>query len=225
MNLAANLRLGALWDLFFPPICSLCDGHLEREDLFFCRRCWDRCESAQAEDLPPFKHVDFASVTFRMHHSSEDPVRSIVHALKYDGRRVLAPNMARRLARALPQDFLQRDALWVPVPQYWVRRWQRGFNQSFLLARGLQRELKVPLETKLLRRIRHTRSQTHLTPSERRKNVQNAFRVSQAIPIPDEVILIDDVITTGATMEECARTLKKAGVKWVGAAAFAKAKP
>ncbi|MFH1009885.1 MAG: ComF family protein [bacterium] len=160
-----------------------------------------------------------------MHHAREDPVRSIVHALKYDGRRILAAHMARRWARTLPQDFFRKEVIWIPVPQHWARSWQRGFSQSLLLAKNLRRERAIALDTKLLRRVKHTRTQTRLTPAERRKNVRNAFRVRKTCPIPEGVILIDDVITTGATMEECARTLKRAGVKWVGAAAFAKAKP
>jgi ComF family protein len=225
MNLTALVQPGQLWDFFFPPLCSLCEQPLAKGDLFFCGGCWDRCEVAHPSDLPSFKYVDRCAVAFLMHHSPNDPVRSIVHALKYDGRRILAGRMSRRWSRCLPSDFFQDGAVGIPVPQFWARRLQRGFNQSLLLTQELQRELGITVETRLLRRIKHTRSQTRLTPAERRANVRNAFRVSNRRATPESVVLIDDVITTGATMEECARTLKEAGAKWIGALAFAKAKP
>ncbi len=225
MSLAARLHHWLFWDFFFPPICSLCKRPLEKGGFIFCGHCWDSCEVAQAGDLPSFQQVDRAAAAFLMHHRAEDPVRAIVHALKYDGRRILAQRMAHRWVLTLPRDFRQADALWVPVPQYWARAWQRGFNQSLLLAKGLDREFAIRIETGLLHCIKHTRTQTRLTPQQRRQNVRGAFRVAKKRVIPKRVILVDDVITTGATMEECARTLKRAGVKWVGAVAFARAKP
>ena len=225
MNLSALVQSGLLWDFFFPPVCNLCEHPLAKGDLLFCGRCWDNCEVARASDLPSFKSVDRCAAAFLMHHRPEDPVRAIVHSLKYDGRRILAGSISQRWARCFPSDLLHEDAVWIPVPQYWARRLQRGFNQSLLLAKGLQKELGIAIETRLLYRIKHTRSQTRLTPAQRRANVRGAFRVSKKRPVPDSIVLIDDVITTGATMEECARTLKKAGAKWIGAVAFAKAKP
>lgn len=225
MNLTARLHHWSLWDFFFPPVCSLCERSLENGDFLFCKYCWDDCKIAHPADLPSFRQVDRPAAAFIMHHAPEDTVRAVVHALKYDGRRVLAREMARRWTLCLPRDLRQMEAVWVPVPQYWARRWQRGFNQSLLLAKSLKQEFGFHVETELLRRIKHTRSQTHLTPPQRRENVQGAFRVSKGQSIPENIILVDDVITTGATMEECARTLKRAGVKWVGAVAFARAKP
>lgn len=225
MSVSFQLRRLLFWDLFFPPICALCDRSLERDDILFCGHCLDACEIAHAVDLPPFRQVDRPHAAFLMHHHPNDPVRALVHALKYDGHRVLAGRMAQRWSLTIPKDLREQDAVWVPVPQYWARGWQRGFSQSALLARALQKELGFLLELKLLRRIRHTRSQVHLTPPQRRENVRNAFRISKGCEIPERVILLDDVTTTGATMEECARTLKKAGVTWVGAVAFARAKP
>lgn len=225
MKLVARLQQWPLWDFFFPPICSLCEEPLGKNEVLFCGRCFENCELARPADLPSCKQVDRPSVAFVMHHHAEDPARALIHALKYDGHRILASRISRAWARCIPRDFLEPKALWIPVPQHWLRGWQRGFSQSLILTKGLEQELGISVETKLLQRVRPTRTQVHLNPQQRRKNVRGAFRVSKKVPLPKRVILVDDVITTGATVEECALTLKIAGVKWVGAVAFARARP
>ena len=99
----------------------------------------------------------------------------------------------------------------VPVPLHWTRRFWRGFNQSDLLTRIISRECHLPL-THALRRIRPTGFQSHRARKERLTALAGAFRVVG--PVPDRVILIDDVATTGATLDACAKTLKEAGAQW-----------
>jgi ComF family protein len=112
----------------------------------------------------------------------------------------------------------------VPVPLHWWRRWRRGYNQSAALARGLAAHLKIPCFPTGLRRLRNTPDQTIQSPSGRRDNVRGAFQVRRGLQIQGQtILLIDDVMTTGATAHEAARALRAAGAARVVAAALARA--
>ncbi len=117
-----------------------------------------------------------------------------------------------------PVDYL------VPVPLHWRRRLERGFNQSYLLARSLSRS-RIPICRDLVR-IRYTRRQWDLTPAQRRRNVKGAFAVRKDHPFSGKTLcLVDDITTSGATLSECARTLKHAGAEKVYAIVLAVAEP
>ena len=140
-------------------------------------------------------------------------LRAIVHALKYDGRRSLAKPLAC-LMRQRGADVLDGAACVIPVPLHPSRKRQRGFNQ----AKDLSRQLGVPVVS-ALRRVRATATQTGLPAAQRHHNMRDAFapagsarRLAGAV-----VVLVDDVSTTGATLESCARVLKEAGVSEVRA--------
>jgi len=108
----------------------------------------------------------------------------------------------------------------VPVPLHWWRAWKRGFNQAELLARPLAQQLGLEVHDDFLRRIRNTKPQTKLKGDERRKNVVGAFAVPKA-SVPEvkgrDILLVDDVCTTGATLNACANALKRAGARYVWA--------
>jgi len=128
--------------------------------------------------------------------------------------------VARKAGLVEEQDLL------TSVPLHWRRRLRRGFDQADLLGQRLSRFLQIPLSERNLRRIRATASQTGLSESKRRENVRGAFGVRR----PDEVkgkrvLLVDDVMTTGATASECARTLISAGAKEVSVLVVARAQP
>jgi ComF family protein len=107
----------------------------------------------------------------------------------------------------------------IPVPLHWLRRWQRGFNQSDLLARAWEKQLGVPCLSRGLRRVRATPKQTTLSPTARRENVRGAFRVARNLNLKGRrVLLVDDVLTTGGTAHAAARALKDAGANFVAAA-------
>ncbi len=125
----------------------------------------------------------------------------------------LAGPLSEMLARALPRD--ERFDVVVPVPLYWRRRWQRGFNQSELLAYPIARRCGVPV-VRLLARSRSTRAQAGLSHSGRRGNVAGAFRLRRGRDVTGlRILLIDDVMTTGATAAACARVLKRGGARSV----------
>jgi len=145
-------------------------------------------------------------------------LRQAIHTFKY--RRI--PGLGERLQALLADSVRKhlpviRDSCLCPVPLHFLRKFQRGFNQAELLARGLAGELQLPCVT-LLRRIRPTGKQTKRKREERLRAVKGAFGfrgMSGFLPLPFCVYLVDDLFTTGATMEECAKVLKAAGVRRV----------
>jgi ComF family protein len=154
----------------------------------------------------------------------EGAIRDLIHRLKYDGkvqvRRPLALLMAQRLAGFADHD---SSDLLLPVPLHLKRIRERGFNQAILLGELLAREWKIPFERSLLRRIRWTEPQVNLAAGERAANVRGAFAVGDPSVVKGRrVILVDDVLTTGSTVSECSRVLKRAGAVEVFVATVAR---
>jgi competence protein ComFC len=143
----------------------------------------------------------------------EDELRKLIQLFKYGRVQTLAQPLGRLLALALPRD-IAFDVI-VPMPLHWRKRWQRGFNQSALLAREMGRRIHVPVKH-ALRRVRNTGAQAGMTNAKRRLNVSGAFRARNANAFEGRrVLLIDDVMTTGATASSCARALRLAGAAHV----------
>jgi ComF family protein len=140
----------------------------------------------------------------------EGVLRELIHLYKYGKVKTLARPLSGLLAQALPRDEAFDAA--VPVPLYWRRRLQRGFNQAELLARGLSRRTGIPV-VRALGRLRPTPAQAGLSNSARRQNVSQAFRARGVQG--KRILLIDDVMTTGATAASCAAALKQAGARRV----------
>ena len=229
----------AALDLVFPPLCPVCDGILgagRRDPL--CSACWEgferiappwcRCCGAPLgiEGLcgacrgrrPRFAYAR-AAVLYG------DLVREAIHAFKFGGRRGLANPLGDLLAglglSALPGAV--PDAL-VPVPLHPRRARERGYDQALLLARRLERAWGVPVVADALRRAVPTQPQTDLDAAARRRNVRDAFAVRRPDLIAGcHVVLVDDVLTTGATAGECARILYRARAATVGVLTVARA--
>jgi ComF family protein len=149
-----------------------------------------------------------------------------VHALKYDGWPSVAVGMASRMARlAWPVDVVAERSAVVPVPLAAVRRRERGFNQSELLAAELGRAWAIPAVTASLERVRATKTQTRLTPGERLANVAGAFRATGAARAlrGGHIIVVDDVVTTAATLNACAEALFAGGARIISYVTFGRA--
>lgn len=143
----------------------------------------------------------------------EGELRELIHLFKYGRIQTLAKPLGRLLARALPRD--QSFDVVVPMPLHWRKRRRRGFNQATLLAREISRRIHVPVKS-TLRRVRFTAAQAGMTNAQRRLNVSGAFRSRKKHALDGQrVLLIDDVMTTGATAASCARALKMAGARQV----------
>ena len=143
----------------------------------------------------------------------EGPLRTLIHLLKYAGMKPLAGPLGRYLERAVAVDAV--FDMVVPVPLHWRRQWRRGFNQAELLAREVARRRGFEV-VKALRRVKASPSQAGLSKTARRLTVRGAFEARQGMDLAGKrVLLIDDVMTTGATAAACALALKRAGVKSV----------
>jgi ComF family protein len=137
----------------------------------------------------------------------EGRLREWIHLYKYGRVKTMAGPLIELLAAALPR-YERLDCV-VPVPLHWRRRWQRGFNQAELLARGIARKWHLPIVA-ALRRVRHTPTQTSLSNAARRRNVTAAFTGRGSVA-GQRVLLVDDVLTTGSTAAACAAVLRRSG--------------
>jgi ComF family protein len=149
--------------------------------------------------------------------SYEETLRKLIHLFKYNQVKPLARPLGALIARAIPRE--HRFDLIVPMPLHWKKRWSRGYNQSELLAKEVSRRWGVPV-AKIVRRVKPTAPQAGLTNSKRRLNVRGAFKSQNVKGL--RVLLIDDVLTTGATASACASVLKRAGASHVAVAAVAR---
>ena len=234
--------LHAVLDLLLPVVCAACERPLhEGERGIICGRCWsrlrmlpapqcDRCGHPRRGDtacrwcelLPPFVRAA-RSVAW----TGTGTASAIVHALKYHGWHRAANEMAARMARlSWPADVERERTALVPVPLAAARERERGFNQSEVLAAALSRWWNVPVWS-ALERTRTTTSQTRLTPGQRLDNVSGAFRVTPTTSRDalrgTHPVLVDDVITTGATLAACAAALHAGGARIVSIITFARA--
>ncbi|HSZ67930.1 MAG TPA: ComF family protein [Xanthobacteraceae bacterium] len=226
-------------DLALPQLCPACRETVEGRGL--CASCWSKlsfitrpyCErlgipfvydpgpgilSMEAIADPPSYNRARAAVRF------DEISRALVHALKYGDRLDLAPMMGRWVAQAGHELLADADAL-VPVPLHWRRQWARRFNQSAMLAATISAASGVPIAAGALKRVKATVQQVGLSRAERGDNIQGAFRVPEtgkAAVAGRRLVLVDDVLTSGATVEGCARALLRAGAANVDVLIFAR---
>lgn len=152
----------------------------------------------------------------------EGKLRETVHRFKYRGEKYLAEPLGKLLAAKLAgEPWIDSAASVVPVPLHRQKLKQRGYNQAFLLAGVLGRKLHLPVN-ELLERVKETKSQTGLDKRGRAANLRGAFRCREKIPPGTDILLVDDVITSGATAHEASRALKEAGAARVGLAVLAR---
>jgi len=240
-RLARGLRatLARSLNVALPRLCPSCRDLVTDNGL--CPACWSKVAfiappycprlgipfaydpgpgilSMQAIADPPAFHRARAAVRY------DDIAKTLVHALKYQDRTDLAPTMGRWMARAGGELLNDADLL-SPVPLHWRRAWSRRYNQSGALAKIIAQHGHAKVAGDVLRRVRPTQQQIGLSKSERAANVQGAFAVA-----PDKtadvhgrhIVLIDDVLTSGATADACARALLRAKAKQVDVLVFAR---
>lgn len=234
MRLAAELLA-----LAYPPACAAC-GDLLEEDAPFCPpcalatepvplpgcpRCSEPVEVAELCGRCRFRPPPFLAARAAFVHIG--PLARAIHRFKYEGHSALALPLARALAtEAAPWlEALQRTEprpVLVPVPLHRGRLLRRGYDQAALLTRALARATGFSLRPGLLRRIRATRRQVGLTEAERTENLHRAFAVTG--PLPDSpVLLVDDVLTTGATARAASDALREVGARTVYVLTLARA--
>jgi ComF family protein len=236
-GLRSTFRL--VLDTALPPLCPACREPVEDQAL--CASCWSKlsfiarpyCErlgipfaydpgpgllSMQAIADPPAYNRARAAVRY------DDVARALVHAFKYGDRLDLAPTLGRWTASAGRELLAEADTL-IPVPLHWRRLWARRFNQSASLAEAVSAASGMPVLHTALKRVKATAHQVGLSQAERAGNVQGAFRVppeGKADIAGRRLVLVDDVLTSGATVEACTRALLRAGAANVDVLVFAR---
>jgi ComF family protein len=234
--------LSPLADLLLPPVCIVCRGRIGRHGLI-CGVCFakidfiapplcDRLGVPFPYDIGEGKQLSGAAMATppvydraRAVARYSSTMRELIQSFKYRDRHEGLPLFGRWLRKAGAELITDADLI-VPVPLYSWRLWSRRFNQSAMLAHEVGRLARVPVDCFTLARVRRTVSQVGLSPDQRRRNVAGAFEVPQAetsVIKGKNILLIDDVITTGATVEACARALRRAGAARVDVLALARA--
>jgi ComF family protein len=228
-------------DFLLPPACAACERLLDEGDRGrICGRCWarleplghpqcDRCGHPRPRPtcqwcalLPPY--VRAARSVCWMHRGTG---AQVVHALKYGGWHAVGMEIGDRLARlSWPADVVEERTALIPVPLAVARERERGYNQSERIAAALARHWRVPVWRDVLVRERSTRTQTRLTPEERLANVSGVFRARASALVTlrnAHVVIVDDVITTAATLNACAGALFAGGARILSYVTFGRA--
>jgi len=240
--------VAGLWsafvDLVYPPVCCHCRATTGGDD--FCHACTERIRWAESPvcshcgvpfrtrgdrdhlcggctaDPPAFGTARAAAI-YDASDPADQPLKSVLQRYKYNRDVGLAAPLARLLQQRCPLDVAKYDVV-MPVPLHLTRLRWRGFNQALLLARRIARQHGRRVDPFSLERSRATQPQVELDERERRHNVARAFRVSHPDKVRDRrVLLVDDVYTTGSTVNECSRVLLKAGARSVDVLVLARA--
>lgn len=207
----------AFVDLFFPRLCNGCGFHLLRHEAIVCQRCLFRLPKTHFHDMTgnPVEQLFYgryqpAAVTSFLYFTKSGMVQQLLHGLKYNGSKEVGLYLGKRFGQELAVSvrFSAVDAI-VPVPLHWKKQRLRGYNQSACIAQGLSESMNVPLRQDLLQRAMATTTQTKKGRLDRWENVSEAFVAGNDRLPGRKLLLIDDVLTTGATLEACARVLEQ----------------
>jgi ComF family protein len=223
------------------PLCDFCCAQLPPQSGTLCACCGEDLGIANLSPLPgddsdsqrfcqPCRLAPPAFVKAVAYGSYHGELRTLVHLLKYEGMQPIAGRLGALLADVL-EPFAPTPMLVIPVPMHAVKQRQRGYNHAELLARAAMVEMRrrhpqwvLHLETSLLRRVRVTVSQAGLTTHQRRQNLRGAFFAAKSARLAGrDVLLVDDIYTTGATVRACSRVLMNAGARSVRVATVARA--
>lgn len=206
--------------MFFPEFCYSCGSDLVSRDQLLCLRCLHQLPYTRFEKFKgnPVEKifwgripVQFAASLF--YFTKGSTIERLMHQLKYRGKKEVGMYCGRLMAHAFTNSsFSEQIDFLVPLPLFKKREHQRGYNQAKLICDGLGESLHLQVSTEIIERVEATETQTHKNRVERWQNMQGRFKVKESSAIQNKhLILVDDVITTGATLESCAQELLKAG--------------
>ncbi len=218
MDLTKNLTelTSAIGELFFPPVCVSCGTHLFKKEVEICQMCIRRLPRTHFEKRPHDNQISIMmwgrcqiELAFALfYYRKGERVQNLLHEIKYRGNKALGEELGRQLGLAIKTS--GRDAFdrIIPIPLHPKKLARRGYNQAELVANGVSEILNCPVDVNSVIRNIHTSSQTRKGRFERWKNVEDIFSVNNINSLNDQhILLIDDVITTGSTMEACINQL------------------
>lgn len=219
-----------LFRFVFPSACCVCEGPLRGDERKVCSSCWSSIRQVSGTDdiyRDTLSNVsrNVAKLVAPYYFDKDGTLQTIIHELKYNGMTSLGVELGRHVGEQLIDHVLgvEVDGL-IAVPLHKTKLRERGFNQTECVCEGIREKTGLPIVSRLLERVRYTQSQTKMNTDERKQNVAEAFRLNPHAKtqiVQRTFVLVDDVITTGATINECAAVLKKAGAKQVIACSVA----
>ena len=226
MNLSI---LNPHFDFFLPRFCFACNRKLETDTVVICPDCLSKIQLADKGRMDEeYKRKfygngiisDFKSVFV---FEKDKELQQIIHSLKYEKRFSIGLFLGKKLGETIKDNVLSWGIdLIIPVPLHHLKKAERGYNQSAYIAKGLSKELKISYNEGAVKRTRFTESQTTMTLKERQANIDGVFAVRNKNRVKGKnILLIDDVITTGSTISECGKVLLEAGANKIYAASVA----
>lgn len=230
-------------DAIYPPFCVLCDKPLKNSHNWFCRECYEalqdnydgrhacpRCAMNKQKSICTCDNSwEYSFERIFSFFDFDEIVLKIIHQIKYRDKSRLAYFLGKEFAFLIPHTLYDSGDIIIPVPLHFWRKLNRGFNQAEYFAQGIyhsRQNSQLYYYKNMLKRVKNTKTQTKLVKEQRQKNLANAFRVNpnyQEIIKGKRVILIDDVVTTGATTDSCTSTLLAAGATSVSIISLARA--
>ncbi len=222
-------NLNQFFDFFLPRYCTGCGKKLTYDEKLVCPGCLSTIplvdkETIESEYNRKFKDdriiEDFSSL---YNFEKDKAFQDIIHSIKYNKKFLAGVFLGRLLAESLSEKISSWNIeLIIPVPLHHLKKAERGYNQSEYIAKGISKRSGIRMQNNVIRRVRYTQSQTTMSLKEREQNIANAFKVKRKKAITGKnLLLVDDVITTGATVKECGKVLKDNGAKLVYACSTA----
>ena len=217
-------------DFIFPPVCISCNRILSDGSQRVCESCWNSIRKI-TRDHPLYIETRTKLTESGVVHDlvsefvfeKEGAFQHIAHALKYSSYESIGLELGRRVGARMKEWEIMADVL-IPIPLHKAKQRERGYNQAELIARGISKATGIPVRTDIVRRRKHTQTQTQLSLDERRTNMEEAFELAHPshADLREKIcVLVDDVITTGATINSCAQELVKGGATRILAASAA----
>ena len=215
--------MNSIFDFFLPRICPGCNAKLSPSEEVICNACKQQISRASNDRLSTEYNKKFLKdkvindFTSAFIFEKNKPLQHLIHELKYSQRFKVGLYLGREIAKLLKEKITEWNADYiVPVPLHHLKKADRGYNQSYFISKGMSRYLGIPVKSNILRRKKYTSTQTTLSAQERKRNIASAFVAKNKKKISGaSIILVDDVITTGATVTECGKTLLSCGAKKV----------
>ncbi len=209
----------SLFDFFLPRFCPGCKQKLSVEEKYICDVCISSISLAansliKIEFERKFSEKKLISgFTTPFIFEKDKELQHIIHSIKYSNKFAIGKRLGEMIAEIRGNEIKTWNInLIVPVPLHHLKKVNRGYNQAFYIAKGLSKCLNIPVSQSILERVKFTQTQTALTLTERQENVGDAFKVKKIKPVEGKnILIIDDVITTGATVSACAKVLKEVG--------------
>jgi competence protein ComFC len=214
---------------FFPNTCLSCNIKVLSYDIL-CQNCYSKLSFTSEKDLTNHfneyfaNHKNVTALYSLLNFEKDSPLQDLIHQLKYNSKPTIGIYLGKQFASKYSAELKNNIDIIIPVPLFHSKKAERGYNQSAFFAKGIGDRLNIKVKNKALKRIKRTKTQTHFSKEERIANVKNSFKVCNKSSIEGKnILIVDDVITTGSTINECINliTEQKARAVFAGSIAIA----